>query len=140
MRRLTLTRFASTKDGVFGRLGDWYTIEEEHQGNRPNISCIPAGTYDCTRSTYNRGGYETFEVLDVPKRTFIKFHIANTEEDLNGCIGLGMDLGVLSVTDEDSRRPAHKLAVLRSRTAFTEFITSLDGVDQFVLEIIEYGE
>src|SRR5690606_32106180 len=47
---LTLTRFASTPDGVLGRLGPWCTLEEEALGNRPNVSCIPAGTYLCRRS------------------------------------------------------------------------------------------
>ena len=91
-----LTRFAYTKDGAFGRWGRFHTVEEEWQDNQPRISCIPTGIYRCVRSTFHRGGYPTFEVTNVPGRTLIKVHRANTEEDLLGCIGIGLGLGVLT--------------------------------------------
>ncbi len=133
---LTLTRFAPTKDGVFGRLGRWTTVEEEWQDNQPRISCIPAASYRCIRAFFHRGGYPCFEVMDVPGRTLIKFHRANTEEDLLGCIGLGMRLGVLRVRDEDSGEMVHKLAALSSRRAFNAWMASMDGVDEFTLHIV----
>lgn len=136
---LLLTRFAETKDGVFGRLGKWLTIEEENQGNRANISCIPTGTYRCDRTMYHKGGYPTFEVMDVPGRTRILFHLANTEENIEGCIGLGSTLGVLRVKDEDSGDRVHKLAVLRSRDAFDEFMELLSDRDVFYLTIEGYS-
>ena len=133
---LTITRFAPTKDGVFGRLGRWTTVEEEWQDNRPRVSCIPSGTYRCVRATFHRGGYPCFEVTDVPGRTFIKFHRANTEEGLLGGIGRGMRLGVLRVRDEDSGKMAYKLAALSSRKAFGAWMASMDGVDEFTLHIV----
>ena len=136
MTGLTLTRFASTMDGVFGRLGPWVTVEEEWKNNLPRISCIPAGTYRCVRSTFHRGGYETFEVMDVPGRSLIKFHRANTEEDLLGCIGLGVGLGVLEVVDEDSGARVPKLAALSSRGAFRAWMASMEGVDEFELHVV----
>lgn len=135
---LTLTRFASTPDGVLGRLGPWCTLEEEALGNRPNVSCIPAGTYLCRRSRYHAGGYDTFEITGVPNRSRILFHIGNTEEDTAGCILVGKRFGVLVRTDEDTGRKAPKLAVLDSRTAFREFMERLDGVSEFMLQITEY--
>lgn len=139
----TLTRFAGVAAnpndaGTFGRLGPWVTVEEEWKDNRPRISCIPTGSYVCERSTFHRGGYATFEVLDVEGRTLIKFHFANTEEDLLGCIGLGLDLGVLLVTDEDSGARVHKLAALSTRAAFEAWMESLEGVDRFVLHIVDH--
>ncbi len=139
----TLTRFvgvvaAPNNAGTFGRLGPWVTVEEEWKNNLPRISCIPTGSYICERSTFHRGGYETFEVMDVDGRTLIKFHVANTEEDLLGCIGLGLSLGVLRVTDEDSREKVHKLAVLSSRVAFDAWMASLQGVDRFILHIVDH--
>ena len=109
-----LTRFAQTRDGTFGRFGKWLTVEEEWQGNKPRVSCIPTGVYLCHRTWYHGGGYETFEVMDVPGRSRILFHVANTENDLEGCLGIAGQLGVLQVKDEDSGLMAHKLAGLQS--------------------------
>lgn len=139
----TLTRFAGTKAhpnnaGTFGRLGPWVTIEEEWQNNQPRISCIPTDSYLCRRSMFHRGGYATFEVMEVDGRNLIKFHIANTEEDLLGCIGLGLGLGVLRVRDEDTGQFVHKLAVLSSRSAFDAWMATMDGVEEFILHVVDH--
>lgn len=138
MLKQTLTRFAPTQDGVFGRLGKYVTVEEEDRNNAPRISCIPTDSYPCVRSTFHRGGYPTFEVMDVPERELIKFHVANSEEDLLGCIGLGLKLGVLRVRDEDSMEMVHKLAVKSSRSAFNAWMEEMEGVDEFMLHIMDY--
>ncbi len=138
MRTEYLVRFGPTPDGTLGRLGPWAALEEEDQGNRRNVSSIPTGTYVCRRTMYNRGGYETFEVTGVEGRSRILFHVLNTEEDTDGCIGLGMRFGVLEVIDEDSGIMTHKLAVLRSRDAFNAFMVSLDGVEEFALVVTDH--
>lgn len=138
--KLTLTRFAATPDGTFGRMGPFYTLEEEDQGNALNISSIPPGTYVCRRSYYYAGGYETFEVTGVPSRSRILFHVGNTEEDTAGCILLGCELGVLEVEDEDSGERRPKLAVLQSRAAFRLFMDVLDHLDEFELTIADYED
>ena len=132
---LVLWRCFSTADGVFGRMGPFTTVEEEWQENRPNVSCIPAGTYICERSMYHRGGYETFEIMDVPGRSLIKLHVLNTEEGTEGCPGIASRLGTLKVRDEDSGERIRKIAGLASRTAFTAWMESMEGVDRFILEI-----
>lgn len=134
---LRLVRFAKTSDGVIGRIGRFYTLEEEDQGNRPRVSCIPAGTYTCRRARYHKGGYDTFEVTNVPARQHILFHKGNTEEDTEGCILIGSRLGVLPVRDEDTGERAYKLAVLDSARAFERWMDSLSGVDSFTLEVVE---
>ncbi len=131
----TLTRFAPTKDGVFGRLGPWQTVEEEWLNNRPNISCIPAASYTCKRVNSPKFGI-TFEVMDVPGRTHILLHPLNTEEGSRGCIGMGVRLGVLKVTDEDSGEKVWKLAALSSRVAFEAWMDSMEGIDEFTLHIV----
>jgi len=133
-----LTRFAYTKDGVFGRWGPWTTVEEEWRNNQPRISCIPTGDYHCERTIFHRGGYPTFEITNVPNRTLIKIHRANTEEDLLGCVGLGLNLGVLKVKDEDSHQLTHKLAALSSRRAFDAWMDSMSGANSFTLHIVDY--
>lgn len=141
--RLKLSRFVRTSHGVFGVLESLfihqplYTVEEEDMGNQRNISCIPAGIYTCRRTIYYKHGYETFEITGVPNRSRILFHPANTEEDVEGCVGLGMSLGVLKVKDEDTGVRTRKLAVISSRAAFKLFMQKLAGIDEFELEVVD---
>jgi hypothetical protein len=139
VKTLKLVRFDSNEFGTFGRLGKWVTLEEEDLGNRPNVSCIPTGEYLCKRTRYLKGGYETFEVMGVPGRSRILFHTANTEEDIQGCIGLGMTLGVFKVVDEESRKEMWKIGVRSSKAAFAEFMKSLEGVNEWKLVIEKWG-
>lgn len=140
MRFHKLVRFdTKSGDGTFGRFENWVMVEEDDRDNLPNVSSIPTGAYVCKRTMYNRGGYETFEVTGVPGRSFIKFHMANTEEDIEGCIGPGKFLGVLEKLDEDTGERRHKLAVMRSREAFEEFMEFFAGVDEWVLIVEEYS-
>ncbi len=131
----TLTRFAPTKDGCFGRMGPWTTVEEEWQNNRPFVSCIPAGDYLCKRVDSPKFG-DTFEVTDVEGRTHILFHVFNTEEGSLGCIGLGTHLGVLRVTDEDTGEKVWKLAALSSGVAIKSWLRSMEAFDEFMLHIV----
>ncbi len=142
MHAKTLTRFVGVKDnpnkaGTFGRMGPWVTVEEEWQGNRPNISCIPADTYRCRRVQSPKFG-DTFEVMDVPGRTHILFHALNTEEGTQGCIGVCTGMGVLEVKDEDTGVRVHKLAGTSSKSAMREFMDSLEGIDEFILLIVDH--
>lgn len=133
-----LTRFAYTPMGVFGRWGTFQTIEEVWRNNQPRISCIPTGVYVCERSVFHRGGYPTFEITGVPSRTLIKVHRANTVEDLLGCVGIGLSLGVLRVRDEDSQEMTHKLAALSSRAGFDAWMETLLGINSFRLHVVDY--
>lgn len=95
--RIELTRFAYCPDATFGKLKvndfECYTVERPWLDNRTSISCIPEGSYCIELGTYHRGGYKSYEILDVPDRTYIKIHIGNTCEDVHGCIALGSRLG-----------------------------------------------
>ena len=142
MHSKTLTRFVGVEAnpnpaGTFGRLGDWVTVEEEWQDNRPNVSCIPTGSYVCRRIQSPKFG-NTFEVTGVPGRSHIVFHALNTEEDTEGCIGICKGMGVLRVKDEDSGLRVHKLAGTASRVAMKEFLDSLEGIDEFILHIVDH--
>lgn len=137
-----ITRFAYTQDGVFGRLGRFQTVEEEWQDNQPDISCIPTTPsnrpYLCQRSVFHRGGYETFQIMDVPGRDLIKFHRAMTEEDLRGCVGVALKLGVFEVKDEDTGRMTHKLSGISTRKGFEAWMATLQGVNEFMLHVVDY--
>lgn len=97
------------------------TIELPWRDNQDFISCIPAAIYVCRRSFYHRGGYEVFEIVNVPNRDDIKIHVANFPKDVLGCIGVGMEFGENMVT--------------RSREAFGRFMKHTAGMEEFQLEI-----
>ena len=110
--------------------------EDDWLGNKPQISCIPAGKYLCKRKVSPHFG-ETFEVTGVPGRGDILFHEGNTEENTQGCILLGLAFGSLSVADEDD--PAHpvivKWGVVSSKIARQRFMLALVGVATFEMEV-----
>jgi hypothetical protein len=140
---ITLVRDLVTADGVFGRmrvpdtaggvLPDLVldTMEDDWLYNRRSVSSIPPGDYVLVRTIFLRHQIETFEVTGVPGRSRILIHVANTEEDVEGCIGVGLRRGYLTVRDEDN--PLHpmvrKMAVLDSALAFREFMTQMQGQD-----------
>jgi hypothetical protein len=72
-----------------------YLIELPWLNNLKRKSCIPESTYIIEkRKSHEDGsrfGYDHLEVLDVPNRFEIKWHIANYVRDLLGCGGPGLD-------------------------------------------------
>lgn len=129
----TLTRFCSEPCvGTFGRFEFggmcFYSVERPWRNNEPRVSCIPAGTYRLGHTMFHRGGYETFEVCDVPNRSRILIHIANTPGDVEGCIGLGLRLGISKAS----------WAVLDSRKAFAEFMAACStGLEPRAIRIVD---
>lgn len=134
MKRLTLERFCYSPMGTFGRLFldqqemyTFYTVEQPWQANILFISCIPEGTYVC--APYSSQKYpSTWEITKVPNRTAILFHVGNTRNDFQGCIGVGVGLGVVK----------HQWAVTASVVAFEQFKEYLKNEKQFQLKIRQY--
>jgi len=117
---LTLTRFAYLDNGVFGRLVlpsgiRLYTVERPWLDNATSVSCIPEGRYRIKPRHYFGGGYDAYEICNVPGRTHILFHVANWPHDVEGCVGLGrrLDLG--------------EPAVWESTPAFKRFMSEMKG-------------
>lgn len=52
--------------------------------------CIPVGTYKVIITQSPNLGYATPEVLNVPGRTHIRWHIGNKPEDVLGCVAIGI--------------------------------------------------
>jgi hypothetical protein len=50
------------------------------------------GNTKSRRTNSPRFGPDTWQVQDVPDRTHILFHVANTSADVVGCIGCGISL------------------------------------------------
>lgn len=140
LREEKLIRFipeGMTADGTFGRFRQWATMEDDWLDNRPNVSCIPPDRYLCKRVISPKFG-ETFEITGVPGRSHILIHAANVEEHVRGCCGLGLKVGQLEVTDEDTGVKRWKIAVLSSKRAQAEFMAEFVGVDSFWLTIENY--
>ena len=55
----------------------------------PGHPCIPAGTYKVVLTPSPHLGYLTPEVLNVPGRTAIRWHIGNYPKDVLGCVAVG---------------------------------------------------
>jgi hypothetical protein len=113
-----------------------HTIENPWKENKQRLSCIPEGSYELRMRASpvvqrtSRGKYvEGWEVVDVPNRSYIMFHIANTAADVEGCIGVGVREGEI----------AGKPAVLKSRVGFNKFMNSMKGRDVWTLVIREDG-
>ena len=103
----------------------FHTLELPWRENEPRVSCIPEGIYICEMGRYNKGGYDAYELKNVPDRTHIKIHKGNYPQDVLGCILLGMS--------RDIERPA----VWSSGHAYTSFMEQMKGITRFKLHIID---
>lgn len=147
MLKARLTRFADTPDGVFGvlelfdsvgaRVLRLWTAEDDWLDNKPSVSCIPAGLYDCKRDVWHKYQVVVFQITSVPNRDRILIHYGNTEEDVQGCVIVGTDRGSVRVKDEDlpGNPVRDKWAIVNSREAFKQWMAALEKVDSFPLEI-----
>jgi hypothetical protein len=81
----------------------------------PDHPCIPVGTYKVVLTMSPHFGYVTPEVLDVPGRTAIRWHIGNFPKDVLGCVVVG------KTRAEDM--------VQGSLGAFTHLMAVLEGAD-----------
>lgn len=100
--------------GYFTGLGHAIdTLEKPFKFNERNVSCIPEGTYKCKKGQ-NSKGVNVIHVLNVPNRSAIQIHIANTLNDISGCIGVGK-----YVTSSKT--------LINSRTTFEKIYNDLDN-------------
>ena len=109
---IKLERFCYHPTGTLGSielLGErFYTIEKPWRDNQKNVSCIPVGGYMTEFITSPKFG-PSWHIKNVPSRTHILIHPANFGEDVQGCIGLGIDL------------MGDRIAVANSRKAVDQF-------------------
>jgi len=131
-----IERLDTSDQGTFGRLTagglTLFTGELPDRNNAPNVSCIPAGNYQCLWTfspTFKRFMYA---VVPVTGRSGIRVHPANYmgenppwRKQLHGCIALGEKLGWM-----DKQK-----AVLLSAPAVTKLENTLER-QPFTLEII----
>jgi len=128
MIELLLERFAYHPEGTLGviKFADetFYTIERPWRDNALNVSCIPEGTYEVNWRESPRFGF-TWELQDVPSRTYILIHVANFPKDIQGCIGLGTSLMADRIAVSNSRNAMKKF---EARTKDTEWRLKIQHV------------
>ena len=70
-----------------------YTLENPYLDNQRGISSIPTGLYDVRVRPSEESkslSYVHLQVIEVPARSYILFHIGNKPKDTNGCILTGL--------------------------------------------------
>lgn len=87
-RRITGETKETRGDLAFGTFA-CKTLERPWLDNKPNISCIPTGTYTCIWAYMHDMKEWHYQVQNVPGRTGIFIHELNYVSQTNGCIGLG---------------------------------------------------
>ena len=150
-RRLTLLRVTQNAyngtHGVLidcGLLTNWVghqsgipfalTLEPPWRNNEKNISCIPAGIYNCAFHISPKFG-PTYEVKEVPDRSHILFHKGNYTHNTKGCILVG---------EQIEKTDTREASLLASAKGFGEFMHRNAGpigeYNNFVLTIINSFE
>lgn len=132
MRTVKIIRDPSGPQGTTGDLiaGMFYcnTLEPNWHDNKPDISCIPLGTYEC--AIVDSPKYGKVFGVKVDGREHVLFHWGNFaadapgKSDTEGCILLGNAIGEI----------AGQLALLRSKDAFSRFMLEMES-DHFTLTI-----
>src|SRR3990167_4669472 len=121
---IVVERFAYTPVGTFGRMflpsgAILFTCEDPDNANKNGISCIPEGEYLCLPSMYYKHNYAAYEITGVKNRARILIHKGNSDEDVEGCIIVGMEwpawLG------------AKGLSIGNSAGAFDKFMKEMNG-------------
>jgi len=99
MKYLDVIRLEFGRSGIFGILrfdrkilSNIYTLELPYRENKAFVSCIPGGQYKA-RLTQSPTKGLAIEILNVPNRTHILFHVGNNIHDLKGCIAVGSHIG-----------------------------------------------
>lgn len=134
---ITIERY-ETPYGTFGELEfdglKLHSLERKWLDNLPNKSCIPAGDYVLVKHDSPTHG-ETWAVVDEAKNVYqyktdkgrwgILIHPANIEDELEGCIALGMRLSVFR----------GKWSIANSGKAVSKFFAKLADYDHVMLRI-----
>lgn len=128
-KRLTLKRIYED-DRTLGRYQycdkKWCCLELPDLNNAQDVSCIPAGLYECEKYQSSKYGRECIRVLNVVGREGISIHPGNFTRQILGC-----QLPGLYFKDIDSDGT---LDVARSGDALDEMLAVLP--DKFQLHIL----
>ncbi len=108
---------------------DFFTIELPWLNNEPGKSCIPAGRWREKRRFSPHNKQNVFTGQDIPGRELVNIEPFNYARQSRGCIGLGTEVFDIDGDGE--------LDVAHSVVAFDAFMARHEGIDEFILEIID---
>jgi len=134
--KVKIIRFKKGFKSVLGKLyiNDeffCFTLEREWLDNKKNVSCIPAGNYDC--KPYSSIKYSSVtQITDVENRTKILIHAGNYYSDIEGCILLGDRFDESETMINGAK---NRLAVWNSKKTLKKFFDKVGR--EFELEIID---
>lgn len=131
MALLTLLRVGVDETGAYGVLRQGQvpfavTLERTYTVDGLQIVKIPPGHYECRRTRYEKGKYDTYEIM-VPGHSRMLFHKLNVETESEGCVGVAEEFGLLHGDP----------AILRASHGFEEFMQRTGGRDRWVLEVTD---
>lgn len=128
--KIKLERRESLADRVLGALKiggqEFATLELPWRDNARDISCIPAGRYECRRETHPTYG-RILRILDVRGRSGILIHAGNYPRCTRGCVLLGMGHADI---DGDGRPE-----VVNSRNAMARMCELLWNDEPIIMEV-----
>ncbi len=104
------------------------TLERTYEVDGKQTVKIPPGNYTCVRTTFNKRGYQTYEILGVEGHSRLLFHRGNSEEDSDGCVLVGQGFG-LSMGQN---------SVIYSVAGFHEFMRRLNDRPKLILQVSEW--
>ena len=131
MKIAEIIRLEESEQGTIGilkinKVVFCFTLEPPDRENERNISSIPTGQYVCEPYFSNRHG-QTFQITDVPGRSYILFHAGNTVKHTEGCPLLG--------SHQDKLKGDR--AVLNSGATFKRFVEAVGVGNKFHLTVSE---
>lgn len=97
------------------------TLELPWKDNKVSISCIPKGVYNVT--PYSSTAYpDTYEVMQVPGRTYILIHWGNYYTNTEGCILVGKEYADINSDGEiDITSSRDTVKALKEATEYNDF-------------------
>ena len=133
MAEIVLKRIMSGTDGTAGAIiiDGWpvcVALERPWEDNKRNVSCIPPGTYPCTKERHGKFG-TVLRLHDVKGRGGILLHSGNTIDDSRGCILPGLSFGLI----------LGRHAVLDSKKAKALIMSKLDADERHTFEVRAVG-
>lgn len=102
------------------------TLEPPDRDNESNRSCIPPGQYMARRYFSEKYG-KTWQITNVPNRSYILIHAGNVVEHTKGCILVGEKFGKLK----------RDRAILNSGNTFKDFLRATDQLTELHVTITE---
>lgn len=127
-----LVRNAQTTKQILGTLlfyddegslkGTLRSLELPDKGNSVRGSCLPAGYYMVKRILSKHYGL-SFQVLGVPDRSSILFHVGNSQWQTLGCILVGQD--VCCINEDNDLDVLSSMAAMQSMVAWSNDLFQL---------------